>query len=311
MPTLFESKLGWLLSGVIKKSNSSSHLCLLADTLQADLNRFSKPDSVSAKHTLTREERSCEELSLKSTYRDADGRFVISIPLKESPDILGDSYNMAKRRLALPYTLGLNWRCSSHTFSFSMSNATSSNIATKRKILSVIAQIFDSIGLVVPCIVEAKIIMQQLWLIKCSWDEPVPEHIQHPRDSFQNSLPFLNDFRMRRWITCESSSSVQLQVFTDASERAYGACLHVRSVSLSGEVHIHLLTATSKLAPVKSTTIPRLELCAALLSSRLYVKVQNDNVNNLQRFRRIECLKQHFWPRFSPEYILWLQQRTK
>ncbi|XP_047019392.1 uncharacterized protein LOC124629845 isoform X2 [Helicoverpa zea] len=237
MPTLFESKLGWLLSGVIKQSNSSSHLCLLADTLQADLNCFSKPDSVSAKHTLTREERSCEELSLKSTYRDADGRFVISIPLKESPDILGDSYNMAKRRLALPYTLGLNWRCSSDTFSFSMSNATSSNIATKRKILSVIAQIFDSIGLVVPCIVEAKIIMQQLWLVKCSWDEPVPEHIQHPWDSFQNSLPFLNDFRIHRWITCESSSSVQLHVFTDASERAYGACLHVRSVSLSGEVH--------------------------------------------------------------------------
>nr|XP_049697615.1 uncharacterized protein LOC126054832 isoform X4 [Helicoverpa armigera] len=40
-------------------------------------------------------------------------------------------------------------------------------------------------------------------------------------------------------------------------------------------------------------------------------KVQNANVNNLQRFRRIECLKQHFWSRFSHEYILWLQQRTK
>nr|XP_049699554.1 uncharacterized protein LOC126055245 isoform X7 [Helicoverpa armigera] len=98
MPTLFESKLGWLLSGVIKQSNSSSHLCLMADNLQADLDRFWKLDSVSSKHTLTREERSCEELFLKSTYRDADGRFVVSIPLKESPDVLGDSYNMAKRR---------------------------------------------------------------------------------------------------------------------------------------------------------------------------------------------------------------------
>nr|XP_049693769.1 uncharacterized protein LOC126054057 isoform X4 [Helicoverpa armigera] len=122
----------------------------------------------------------------------------------------------------------------------------------------------------------------------------------------------LTKFRwIPRWITCELSSSVQLHVFTDASERAYGACLYVRSVSLSGEVHVHLLTAKSKVAPVKSTTIPRLELCAALLGSRLYMKVQNANVNNLQRFRRIECLKQHFWSRFSHEYILWLQQRTK
>nr|XP_049693770.1 uncharacterized protein LOC126054057 isoform X5 [Helicoverpa armigera] len=83
----------------------------------------------------------------------------------------------------------------------------------------------------------------------------------------------LTKFRwIPRWITCELSSSVQLHVFTDASERAYGACLYVRSVSLSGEVHVHLLTAKSKVAPVKSTTIPRLELCAALLGSRLYMK---------------------------------------
>ncbi|KAF9807423.1 hypothetical protein SFRURICE_005381 [Spodoptera frugiperda] len=39
MPTLFESKLGWLLSGVITQRNSSSHLCLLADNLQADLDQ--------------------------------------------------------------------------------------------------------------------------------------------------------------------------------------------------------------------------------------------------------------------------------
>nr|XP_049699548.1 uncharacterized protein LOC126055245 isoform X2 [Helicoverpa armigera] len=85
----------------------------------------------------------------------------------------------------------------------------------------------------------------------------------------------LTKFRwIPRWITCELSSSVQLHVFTDASERAYGACLYVRSVSLSGEVHVHLLTAKSKVAPVKSTTIPRLELCAALLGSRLYMKVR-------------------------------------
>ncbi|XP_047027696.1 uncharacterized protein LOC124635786 isoform X1 [Helicoverpa zea] len=46
-------------------------------------------------------------------------------------------------------------------------------------------------------------------------------------------------------------------------------------------------------------------------SGNSIAEVQNDNVNNLQRFRRIECLKQHFWSRFSHEYILWLQQRTE
>ncbi|XP_050556524.1 uncharacterized protein LOC126911755 isoform X1 [Spodoptera frugiperda] len=40
-------------------------------------------------------------------------------------------------------------------------------------------------------------------------------------------------------------------------------------------------------------------------------EIQNENITNLQRFRRIEYLKQHFWHRFSHEYILWLQEKTK
>ncbi|XP_026746172.1 uncharacterized protein LOC113507515 isoform X4 [Trichoplusia ni] len=39
--------------------------------------------------------------------------------------------------------------------------------------------------------------------------------------------------------------------------------------------------------------------------------IERANVNHLQRFRRIEFLKQHFWARFSQEYIVWLQERTK
>lgn len=175
----------------------------------------------------------------------------------------------------LSKTLGLNWRCSTDTFSFAI-NVTPSNNTTKRQILSTISQIFDPIGLVVPCIVEAKILMQQLWLTGCSWDEPVSEEIQHTWSEFTHTLPLLNNFNIPRWVLCESfnCTSLQLHVFTDASERAYGACVYVRSVSENGKVHVHLLTAKSKVAPVKSTTIPRLELCAALLGSRLYNKVR-------------------------------------
>ncbi|KAI5641419.1 hypothetical protein NE865_06457 [Phthorimaea operculella] len=39
--------------------------------------------------------------------------------------------------------------------------------------------------------------------------------------------------------------------------------------------------------------------------------INNARVSSLQRFQRIELLKQHFWNRFSNEYILWLQNRTK
>nr|XP_049706131.1 uncharacterized protein LOC126056603 isoform X1 [Helicoverpa armigera] len=97
-------------------------------------------------------------------------------------------------------TLGLHWRCSTDTFSFSIS-VTPSNSTTKRQILSTISQIFDPIGLVVPCIVEAKILMQNLWLTGCSWDEPVPEEIQHVWSDFLHTLPRLNELNIPRWVT--------------------------------------------------------------------------------------------------------------
>ncbi|XP_047019396.1 uncharacterized protein LOC124629845 isoform X6 [Helicoverpa zea] len=76
-----------------------------------------------------------------------------------------------------------------------------------------------------------------------------------------------------------------------------------------GNVH----TARILLDNGSTTNLMSQELARKLNISTYTVesKVQNAHVNNLQRFRRIECLKQHFWSRFSHEYILWLQQRTK
>lgn len=61
----------------------------------------------------------------------------------------------------------------------------------------------------------------------------------------------------------------------DASERVYGACMYVRSVSEEdGDVTVRLLIAKSRVAPLKPTTIPRLELCGALTAARLFEKIK-------------------------------------
>ncbi|XP_049886542.1 uncharacterized protein LOC126381028 isoform X1 [Pectinophora gossypiella] len=176
----------------------------------------------------------------------------------------------------LSKTLGLNWQCNTDTLTFSINSSLHTNITiTKRHILSTIAQVFDPLGLVSPCIVEAKILMQKLWIDKCSWDDEVSVDIKKLWHNFAHTLPHLNDTNIPRWVMCNSPSSIQLHIFTDASEKAYGACVYVRTVASDGSVTVRLLTSKSKVAPIKPTTIPRLELCGALVGARLCTKVLN------------------------------------
>lgn len=170
-------------------------------------------------------------------------------------------------------TLGLNWISSSDTLSFSLS-IKRSNKVTKRNILSVINKIFDPLGLVGPCVVEAKIALQKLWTLKLGWDDDVPMEIKDQWNNFVEKLSHLNDLKIPRWVLQNNYTAVELHAFSDASERAYGACIYARSISKNGTVYIQLVASKNKVAPIKPTTIPRLELCAALLSTRLCTKVQ-------------------------------------
>jgi hypothetical protein len=45
---------------------------------------------------------------------------------------------------------------------------------TKRSISSVIARIYDPLGLLAPVIVRAKILLQRVWALKIDWDETLP-----------------------------------------------------------------------------------------------------------------------------------------
>ncbi|XP_055619018.1 uncharacterized protein LOC129764190 [Toxorhynchites rutilus septentrionalis] len=69
---------------------------------------------------------------------------------------------------------------------------------------------------------------------------------------------------------------IQLIGFCDASQKGYGACLYVRSRNEEGELFIQLLCSKSRVAPSKNnrTTIPRLELCGALMLAQLVEQVK-------------------------------------
>ncbi|XP_053691613.1 uncharacterized protein LOC128740127 [Sabethes cyaneus] len=176
-------------------------------------------------------------------------------------------------------TLGLVWDIRCDMLRFNVQLPLPASILTKRKVISYIAKIFDPLGLVGPVIATAKMFMQRLWKLKMDnnkpyeWDRPLPQKLQDDWKRFHATLHVLDQLRIPRFVAVPAASKIDLHIFCDASESAYGACCFVCSENSSG-VNVQLLTSKSKVAPISTKhTIARLELCAAELATKVYQKV--------------------------------------
>jgi len=87
-------------------------------------------------------------------------------------------------------------------------------------------------------------------------------------------LPALNSIPIPRLVKIKDEvTTIQIYGFSDASERAFGACVCIRSDNANGELRSRLLCSKSRVSPMKQISIPRLELCGAQLLARLIKKV--------------------------------------
>lgn len=70
--------------------------------------------------------------------------------------------------------LGMQWDTANDQISYKIGLKKENTKITKRNVLSEIASLFDPLGLLAPVVMQAKIFMQQLWLMKIGWDEELP-----------------------------------------------------------------------------------------------------------------------------------------
>lgn len=63
--------------------------------------------------------------------------------------------------------------------------------------------------------------------------------------------------------------SFGMHTFTDVSLEAYGACTYVRALFTDGICATQLLISRSRVAPIKTMSLPRLELIACVIGARL------------------------------------------
>ncbi|XP_036340597.1 uncharacterized protein LOC118749948 [Rhagoletis pomonella] len=143
--------------------------------------------------------------------------------------------------------------------------------------------------------------IQKLWLTGLDWNDNLPEDLQTKWISFRNELKTVPEVRISRWLnTSQQNETYELHTFADASTHAYAAVVYLKVVAKSS-VHIHLLMSKTRVAPLKKVTVPRLELCAALLAARLMNKVRDTlNLSSISTYMWSDSTTTIWWIRSDP-----------
>ncbi|XP_078043950.1 uncharacterized protein LOC144473703 [Augochlora pura] len=160
----------------------------------------------------------------------------------------------------------------------------SDNPMTKRELFSEIAKLYDPLGWLSPVVIRAKILMQSQWLEKIQWDEPVSANALMTWNSFCKDWGKLNELKIPRWIHYGADAmSVELHGFCDASLAAYSAVTYLKVTTMNSDVSTSFLMAKSRVAPIKTQSIPMLELNGAVLLSELLVHVLSSLAIKVER----------------------------
>ncbi|XP_071652802.1 uncharacterized protein [Temnothorax longispinosus] len=255
--------------------------------LEIQLCKFWNIEEIATRKPKSKEEIKCEKHFSNTVHRDSTGRYVVRLPFREENHCLGESRTIAlkrlislKRKLNANATLKMEYtrvieeylklghmsiiefpeedgfymphhaviKESSHTTKvrvvFDASAKTSNGVFLNDLLMT---------GLTIQNKLFAHLIRFRIYVVVITADiEKMYRQVLYAKKIMQDV-----------W-------RCGLHGFCDASNIGYGACLYVRSRGKNGKIVTRLLCAKSRVAPLKLITIPRLELCGALLLARLY-----------------------------------------
>ena len=118
-----------------------------------------------------------------------------------------------------------------------------------------------------------KVLFQDICKSKINWDDKL---FQELKVRWFKIIKYISDNRYfeisRPYVNIDDDKSVkiyELHGFSDANPKAYGACVYLRTIKLSGEINVKLVAAKSRVPPLNPHTIPRTELFGDLLCLRM------------------------------------------
>ena len=152
-----------------------------------------------------------------------------------------------------------------------------SNKVTQRLVLSLVAKVFDPIGLVAPFTVTARLLLKDIWRLSGqNWDNTLPIEMMNRFKVWNSDLPKLCNLTIPRSFFSGAFDQLELHVFGDSSQDVFSSVAFLRAKVKSRKserTEIAFVLGKARVAPMKCLTVPKLELQAALLAKRLKVDI--------------------------------------
>lgn len=156
-------------------------------------------------------------------------------------------------------------------------------VPTKREVLRTVMMTFDPLGLLGFFTLKGKLVVKAIWRTQVEWDDMIQ------KDEMQLWLDWIDDlkkvslYEIRRcYFTEANAKEFELHIFVDAGENAAAAVAYVVGC-FPGKRETMIVASKTKVAPNKCVSIPRMELQAAVIGTRLSTHVKETHSINFVR----------------------------
>ena len=132
--------------------------------------------------------------------------------------------------------LGISWITDEDSFSFETFQIERTVLFSKRRLLSLIARMFDPLGFASPFTITLKIMFQDIWKKGLGWDDILPAEYQGQMKKWIDGMTEMRSWKIPRRISLSeipwnNIGEKELIVFADASEKAYGCCVYLKTTT--------------------------------------------------------------------------------
>ena len=187
-------------------------------------------------------------------------------------------------QLPVVKALGVAWDCHEDSFTFESRNL-EKPITTVASVLSMLASIFDPLGIIAPFTLTGKQLFQKIWLRYRDWKKEVEEDLKKEWLAWISGLHLIASLHLPRWYGFPPGAQLTLHVFSDASTMGLGAVTYVEA----GFTRAAFVAAKTRVVQEdKRGNIPRLELQAVLIGIRLARQV-------LEELKRFNFVQVYIW----------------